>query len=108
MVTSLDENSTNAQIAGAKAVYEFVLGAIANKVHLTFEPVDELPLEGETDVIYLVSEGAGVYGQHLYFNGAWYALGSTDMDLSNYWSKSELQAMTNLEIQDVVDTVMGV
>jgi hypothetical protein len=45
---------------------------------------------------------------HAYISGEWVDLGFFEVDLSGYWSKTELVAMTNVEIQEVIDEVMGV
>jgi len=76
------------------------------------EVVPELPLinDAEATVIYLIRVDANTnhYHQWIVSGGEWFDLGITEIDLSNYWSKDELQIMTNAEIQEIFDDVMGV
>lgn len=50
---------------------------------LTVVIVDQLPATGEANTMYFVPNGS-VYDEYMYISGAWEALGSTDVDLSNY------------------------
>ena len=63
-----------------------VNGLISNIQKLTSKIVDELPTEDiDTSVIYLIQqEDSSAYMQHMYINGAWAELGSTQVDLSDY------------------------
>jgi len=112
ITSSIDENSTNQQLPGAKAVFDLITSAIAGLIDLHMEVVTELPEveDAETNVIYLIQVDNAVnrYHQWILINEQWFDLGITEIDLSNYWSKNELVPMTNVEIQDVFDDVMGV
>jgi len=112
ITSSIDENSTNQQLPGAKAVFDLVTDALAGLVNLRMEVVADLPQIGdaETNVIYLIQEDNSVnrYHQWILTGGQWFDLGIVELDLTNYWAKDELEAMTNVEIQDVFDDVMGV
>lgn len=90
----VDSNSTEAQYPSAKAVYDAIL---ANKeLGLVIEVVDELP--GDTDVInelaiYLTpngeDQGENIYNEYVRINGKWEFIGTTKVDLSNYYNKEE-------------------
>lgn len=109
ITTTLDGDSTNQQIPGAAAVYAFVTNTIGSLTHIRMEIVATLPTTGEPNVIYLVRVGtSNVYAQHVFINGEWIELGTTEIDLSNFWSKDALTALTNTDIQDIIDDVMGV
>lgn len=58
------------------------------------EVVTELPETGEANVIYLVpkqdEDENNVFDEYLYVNDEWELIGSTDIDLSNYYTKSEI------------------
>ena len=108
VTSSIDENSTNQQIAGAKAVYDLVQSALSGLSTISMEVVNSLPATGEANIIYLVAADADTYRQWIYSGDQWWDLGIAEIDLSNYWSKDELEAMTNAEIQAVFDDVMGV
>jgi hypothetical protein len=110
IITDIDEDSTNQQIPGAKAVYDLVIEALGSVTKLTKKVVPVLPDAGEEQVIYLVESApeSSIFSQHVYIDGKWYSLGTTEIDLSGYWAKDDLAAMTNTEIQTVIDDVMGV
>jgi hypothetical protein len=107
IVSQIDGDSTNSQIPGAKAVYDLLTDAVAGITKLEMRVVDSLPSVGEGNVIYLVEADPDTYKQWVYTGGKWFDLGDVDIDLSGYWAKDELEAMTNQEIQDVLDEVMG-
>ena len=91
----LTADETNAAIATA----------VADAAHIRFELVGVLPEEGEANVIYLVPSGgtgSSAKNEYIWINGAWELLGSTDIDLSDYWAKSDLQAMTSAELQAIL------
>ena len=81
--------------------------AIGSITGISFEVVSELPATGESGKIYLVSHGPdggaqNQYDEYIYYNNAWEKIGSTDIDLSNYWSMDNLVAITNGEIDNIV------
>jgi hypothetical protein len=65
---------------------------ISNINKLTSQIVDQLPTEDiDTSVIYLIKqEDANAYMQYMYINSAWAELGTTQVDLSDYYKKSEV------------------
>ena len=107
--STITANSTNANAAGTKAVYDFVAKAIADVSGFHAEIVSELPETGKTNILYLVAKteaasGDG-YDEYLYINGAWERVGSTNIDLSGYVQASEMHAITNTEITAIVNQV---
>ena len=67
--------------------------------------VDVLPGVGEPNVIYLLPKAgpAGdVYTEYMWIDGAWETMGSTAVDLSNYWSKDDLNVMSSAELQAIL------
>lgn len=62
---------------------------------LSVEIVDELPDQDiSTTTIYLVeTEVQNVYMQYMYIDDEWAALGSTSVDLSNYYTKAQVDAL---------------
>ena len=62
---------------------------------LKLEPVAELPTQDiSTTTIYLLETATpGRYEQYLYLNETWVLLGSTDVDLSNYYNKSQVDTL---------------
>lgn len=57
----------------------------------TFEAVivQSLPQTGEPKTIYLVPKTGGGYTEYLYISNAWEEIGDTDIDLTDYYTKSE-------------------
>ena len=107
--STISADSTNANAAGSKAVYDFVTKAIADISGFHAEIVSELPASGQSNILYLVAKSSAAsgdgYDEYLYINGAWERVGSTDIDLSGYVQASEMHAITNTEITDIVDQV---
>ena len=89
----------------ASAVQEAITQAVATAANIRYEAVDALPETGEDKVIYLVpdsTEGSSVKKQYMWLDGQFELLGSTEMDLSNYWAKDELRVMTAEELQAIL------
>lgn len=67
--------------------------------NLKREIVEALPATGEANIIYMVSraeaEEQNVYDEYMYINNAWEKIGSTDVDLSNYYTKEETDELIN-------------
>lgn len=55
--------------------------------------VQTLPQTGDPKSIYLVPKQGGGYTEYVYINGSWEELGDTDIDLSDYYTKSETDAL---------------
>ena len=107
--STISASSTNDNAAGSKAVYDFVASAIAGITGFHAEIISALPSTGETNILYLVAKSTAAsgngYDEYLYINGAWELIGSTDIDLSGYVQASEMHAITNTEISDIVNQV---
>lgn len=79
--------------------------AIAGVTEFGYEIVDTLPASGEKGTIYLVedAENPGSYIEWLWIETAWERIGHTGtVDLTDYWSKTELTAITTAEIDEIV------
>lgn len=89
--------------------------AIAGVTQIRFEIVQSLPQTGENGVIYLVQYAQTPQG-NVYQEWIWLSttqtyetLGSTNqIDLSNYVTFDDLHALTNSEIEDIVDEVFDI
>ncbi len=88
------------------AVNEAIATAIGGIDKLTKKAVDTLPATGEEDIIYLVpnseTTGNNVRDEYMWLNGKYELIGSTKVDLSNYWSKEELVPMTAEELAAIL------
>ncbi len=60
-----------------------------------YQFVDALPDVGDSRYIYLVDDGHGGYDRYVWdsTNQDWIDLGSTEIDLSNYYTKTEIDGM---------------
>ena len=111
MVVTIDSTVTadGVNAVNGKAVYDFVTAAIAGITGFHAEIVSVLPSTGETNILYLVAKSTAAsgngYDEYLYINGAWELIGSTDIDLSGYVQASEMHAITNAEINSIVNRV---
>lgn len=89
----------------AEQITNAINDAIGSVTGISFEVVESLPSTGESGKIYLVKHAHGAqdqYDEYIYYNNAWEKIGSTDIDLSNYWNMDNLVAITNGEIDTIV------
>lgn len=74
---------------------------------ITREIVSELPSESEakSNVIYMVpsetTDDKNARDEYM-FTDRWELIGTTKVDLSGYWAKSELRAMTEAELNAIL------
>lgn len=78
-----------------KATIDSLIGSIST---LSFEVVQTLPVTDiQTNVIYLVPKSsAGTndgYDEYIYINRNWELIGSTDIDLTDYYTKEEVDEL---------------
>ena len=68
---------------------------IANLANLQIEIVDQLPSIGETNIIYLVKKSGSapdIHDEYVFVDGKWEKIGNTEIDLSNYYTRAEVDA----------------
>lgn len=72
---------------------------------MKYEVVDSLPESPTTSTIYLVSnsdeDSENIYDEYMWINEAWEFIGSTSTDLSQYYTKTEIDNKTNIINQDI-------
>lgn len=87
-------------------VTQSIASAIASVETLRIEIVTTLPETGESNVIYFVPmtnpKDSNLYEEYIWINGSYELIGTTQIDLSNYWSKTELTAMTTEELEEIL------
>lgn len=70
-------------------------------ISLKKEVVQVLPAEGEEDILYLVpkadAETEDIYDEYIWTNNAWEKIGSTATDLNNYYNKTQIDNMRQLD-----------
>lgn len=79
--------------------------AIAEVTQFDYEIVQTLPVTGAKGTIYLVedSENPGSYEEYIWVENSWEKIGHTGtIDLSGYWAKTELTAITTAEIDVII------
>ena len=88
-----------------KEILSYIDNKISNIDITKREIVQTLPTQDiATDTIYMVPSSTpgtqNVYNEYMYINNAWELIGNTAIDLSNYYTKSEVDAMiTNINNQ---------
>lgn len=65
---------------------------ITNLANLQIEIVDQLPSIGETNIIYLVKKSGSAPDIYVFVDGKWEKIGDTEIDLSNYYTRAEVDA----------------
>lgn len=71
---------------------------IASIVTTTFEVVDELPQQGESNVIYLLPNEQSAdneYEEYIWVNNKWELIGTTKVDLTPYYTSSQVDDLIN-------------
>ena len=75
---------------------------ISGVTGVSFEVVQVLPATGESNIIYLVpkttAQTSNVYDEYIYVNNSWELIGDTEIDLSNYYTKTETDNKISTEI----------
>ena len=105
--TNNNELANGAGYQTASQVQSAIADAVGDITGFDFQIVEELPGTGQKGVIYLISNsgtGQNIYDEYIWTGTGYEKIGTTDVDLSGYWSKTELVAIQNSEI----DTIMGV
>ena len=79
---------------------------IANLANLQIEIVDQLPSIGETNIIYLVKKSGSapdIHDEYVFVDGKWEKIGDTEIDLSNYYTRDEVDdKLTGFGAGDVI------
>lgn len=92
-------------------IQQLIDDELAGITGIEFEVVQTLPQTGVKGTIYLVHKSgttSDIYDEYIWVEPTgqtahFEKIGTTDIDLSNYWSKTELVAITTAEI----DTIVG-
>lgn len=115
-VTNAVDNLTNYYLKTETYSQEEVNTLIGQVATISIQVVDALPTTGEANVIYLVPHGGSTtsnyYDEYLWINNTWEMIGTTQVDLSNYLTKSGLASTTgtatnNAMSQAAVTSALG-
>lgn len=77
---------------------------ISQLASLSVDIVEELPATDiSTTTIYLINvSGTNNYNQWMYINNAWANIGSTSVDLSNYYTKGQADTLLDAKVDKVL------
>ena len=97
IITSAVSNLQNYYLKTETYTKSEVEELIGSTVGVTISIVEELPTVGQTNIIYfLPTETPNVYSQYIYTaEGDWVLIGSTTVDLSNYYTKTQVDNLLN-------------
>lgn len=85
---------------------KFTSASASGSVDIKIEVVDVLPSSGSSDTIYLVPKQGSEndsYDEYIFIDGKWELIGSTDVNLSDYYTKEEADARFSGGINVYVD-----
>lgn len=86
---------------GRDKVIKRICELINSLTGVQFEVVAELPLVGQSNIIYLVPKSVpnvdNIYDEYVWINNAYEHIGDTEIDLSNYYTKSETDTLLALK-----------
>lgn len=102
-------NKVTVKIDSTVATKTYVNDAIANISTFSVTIVTELPTTGQSNIIYFLGTQAP-YTEYMWINGAWEVIGSTDTDLSNYYTKAQVDSKISpltTDITNLNDLVTG-
>ena len=92
-VTNTVDNLANYYLKTETYSKEEVVSMISAVSTMSVEVVTSLPSIGSATTIYLISNGgtgSNSYDEYLYINNKWEKIGTTDIDLSDYVTESEM------------------
>ncbi len=103
----------NYHMVNKKYVDDAIVAAVAEIDITSREIVQTLPTQDiSTKTIYMVPSSTpgtqNVYNEYMYINNAWELIGSTAIDLSNYYTKTEVDTMIsniNSQIGDIASVL---
>ena len=102
--TQVDTAITAKGYQNATQVQQAINTALSSITGIDFQIVESLPGSGVKGTIYLLSNGgagSNSYDEYVYINSKWEKIGTTDIDLSNYYNTTNFTAITNTEIDTI-------
>ena len=105
--TNNNQLTNGAGYQTASEVQTAINSAISGITGIDFQVVTSLPATGTKGVIYLVSNsgtGTNIYDEYIWVTDRFEKIGTTEIDLSNYYNTTNLLALTNQEIDTIIFT----
>lgn len=103
--TNNNQLSNGAGYQTASDVSAAISTAISGITSFQFQVVESLPASGNAGTIYLLDNSGGSgnsYDEYIWIDSHWEKIGTTAVDLSGYWAKADLTAMTNGDIDTIL------
>lgn len=105
--TNNNQLTNGAGYQTASEVQTAINSAISGITGIDFQVVESLPETGTKGVIYLISNsgtGSNIYDEYIWVTNRFEKIGTTEIDLSNYYNTTNLLALTNQEIDTIIST----
>ena len=105
--TNNNQLTNGAGYQTSSEVQAAINNAISGITGIDFQVVESLPETGTKGVIYLVSNsgtGLNIYDEYIWVTNRFEKIGTTEIDLSNYYNTTNLLALTNQEIDTIIST----
>ena len=105
--TNNNQLANGAGYQTSSEVQAAINSAISGITGIDFQVVESLPGTGAKGVIYLVSNsgtGSNIYDEYIWVTNRFEKIGTTEIDLSNYYNTTNLLALTNQEIDTIIST----
>lgn len=105
--TNNNQLTNGAGYQTSSEVQAAINNAISGITGIDFQVVESLPEIGIKGVIYLVSNsgtGSNIYDEYIWVTNRFEKIGTTEIDLSNYYNTTNLLALTNQEIDTIIST----
>lgn len=94
------EDATKSLSANQGKVLKSLIDAIKEFSIIVLQDGEELPEVGESHTIYLkrkTNAQNDIYSEYLYINNKWEIVGTTDVDLSNYYTKDQVYSKEEVD-----------
>ena len=102
--TNTNQLTNGSGFQTSSQVQTAIASALSGISGVEFEVVASLPSTGQPATIYLLSNSGtapNIYDEYIYVSSKWEKIGSTDVDLTGYWAKDDLMAITTAEIDAI-------
>lgn len=103
--TNTNQLTNGAGFQNASQVSSAISKALEGITTIDYQVVTDLPETGAKGTIYLKSNGGtspNVYDEYIWVEDKFEKIGTTEVDLTNYWNTTSLAALTNTEIDGII------
>lgn len=103
--TNTNQLTNGAGFQNASQVSSAINKALEGITTIDYQVVATLPETGIKGTIYLKSNGGtspNIYDEYIWITDKFEKIGTTEVDLTNYWNTTNLAALTNTEIDGII------